>query len=168
MLAVYFFGDTKVNIASVSTGAFALAGLLLGARLSRTSEPEKWLRDKRLEWFGELIESTYLLTVTRGLTPEARRRAGERAIAAMSRVEVLAPEDMQHLSAALHSAAHEYAKVQAGGDPSSDLEQAAHKNFFDHWHLFVAQARQTVGVPGAAGVETRRGRPLERLPGVPR
>jgi hypothetical protein len=82
MLAVYFFGDTKVNIASVSTGAFALGGLLLGAWLTRSTEHEKWLRDKRLEWFGALIETTYLLTLTRGLTAEVRFRARERAIAA--------------------------------------------------------------------------------------
>ena len=166
MLAVYFFGDTNVNVASVSAGAFALAGLLLGARLSRTSEHEKWLRDKRLEWFGELIESTYLLTLTRGLNPEGRKRARERAIAAMSRVEILAPEDSQRLSAALHVAAHKYAETQAGGDPTSDVEEAAKKEFFDHWHLFVAHTRQAVGVSGAAGVKIRRGRPLERLPGV--
>jgi hypothetical protein len=145
MLAVYFFGDTNVNIASVSTGAFALGGLLLGAWLTRSTEHEKWLRDKRLEWFGELIEATYLVTLRRGLTAEARHRARERAIAAMARVEMIAPEDTQRLSAALHSAAHEYAEVQAGSHPSPDLEQAAKKKFFDHWHLFVAQG-QTAGV----------------------
>jgi hypothetical protein len=168
MLAVYFFGDTNVNVASVSAGAFALAGLLLGARLSRNSEHEKWLREKRLEWLGEFIEATYLLTLARRLSKEARDRAGERAIAAMSRVEVLAPEDVQRLSSALQAAAYEYAKSQEGGNPTSDVEQAAKKKFFDHWHLFIAQARQTVGVAGAAGVETRGGRPLERFPGIPR
>lgn len=168
MLAVYLFGETNINVASVSAGAFALTGLLLGARLSRNSEHEKWIREKRLEWFGELIEATYLLTLTRGSSKEARDRAAERAIAAMSRVEVLAPEEMQRLSSALHVAAHEYAESQKIGDPTSDVEQAAKKKFFDHWHLFISQARRAAGVAGAAGVETRGGRPLERLPGVPR
>ena len=55
MLAVYLFGDTDVNVASVSAGAFALAGLLLGARLSRNSDHENGFAKSDWNVLGSLL-----------------------------------------------------------------------------------------------------------------
>ena len=51
----------------------------------------------------------------------------------MSRVEILAPEEIQRLSSALQAAAYEYAEIQESGDPTLDLEL--------HWCQMYADQR---------------------------
>lgn len=78
LLAARFFGDVSIDPEGWSTAATAPGGILVGTWLTRDTEYDRWLRDERLRWLGEFVETSYLLT----LPHDKERHAEDRWIRA--------------------------------------------------------------------------------------
>lgn len=140
---VALLGDVSVNAGAWAAGVSALTGLVVGHYLTREDELRRWLRDQRADALAGFIEATYLTTTSSG---QALGPVTNKSIAAMARVELLAPPELAKLSSALHAAAWQYALLaQRGEDAQSEKDL-----FFSRWHEFVRQSREAVGVQGAA------------------
>ena len=164
LLAARFLGNVTINPEGWSTAATALGGILLGAWLARDTEHDKWLRDERLRWLGEFVETSYLLTLPHDA--ERHAEALQRAIAAMARVEVLASVEVSQLSAALNSSALAYGHARTQYEDHDPELARLHREFFNNWHRFVGWVRDELGIQGAPGWIERKDEGKKRPPNL--